>query len=32
MRTHSKMRTSLNQEEENDDDDSGINVQENREE
>ncbi len=32
MRTHSKMRTSLNQEEENDDDDSAINVQENREE
>ena len=32
MRTHSKMRTSLNQEEENDDDDSGINVQDNREE
>ena len=32
MRTNSKMRTSLNQEEENDDDDSGINVQENREE
>ena len=32
MRTHSKMRTSLNQEEENDDDDSAIHVQENREE
>ncbi len=32
MRTHSKMRTSLNQEEENDDVDGAINVQENREE